>query len=354
VNPFFFSVRVPEGNYRVRVKTGNPSLPSETTVKSEARRLMTPSLATEPGGFATIEFIANVRTPAIPGGGGVTLNNPRETVDKIADWDEKLTLEFNGRHPRLVSLEIEPVDLPTVFILGDSTVSDQGNEPYASWGQMLPRFFKPTVAVANHAESGESLARSTATRRLDKVLSLLKPGDFVLIQFGHNDMKSKAPDALAQYRKSLEDWVDRIRKQGGLPVLVTSVHRHSFQGNSIANSLRDYPETVRQVAKEKALPLIDLHASSKILYEAFGPDRARVLFKSDSPDDANFDHTHHNSFGAYEIARCVVNGIQDALPSLAQHLTKDLPRFDPARPDDPAAFPVPPSPGSSKEKPLGN
>jgi len=89
-----------------------------------------------------------------------------------------------------------------VYLLGDSTVCDQPLEPYASWGQMLPRFFRPGVAIANHAESGESLRGSRGARRLDKVLSVLRPGDYLFLQFGHNDMKSvSAADYKAELKR---------------------------------------------------------------------------------------------------------------------------------------------------------
>ena len=81
--------------------------------------------------------------------------------------------------------------MPTIFLLGDSTVCDQPLEPYASWGQMLTRFFGLGVAIANHAESGESLRSSLGAKRLDKILSLIKPGDYLLIQYAHNDEKEK-------------------------------------------------------------------------------------------------------------------------------------------------------------------
>ena len=80
--------------------------------------------------------------------------------------------------------------MPTVFLLGDSTVCDQPAEPWNSWGQMLPRFFKPEIAVANHSESGETVADSLRAQRFEKIFSLMKPGDYLFVQFGHNDMKA--------------------------------------------------------------------------------------------------------------------------------------------------------------------
>src|SRR5262245_31317346 len=189
--PFYFSVAVPEGNYRVTVRLGNRMATSNTTVKAELRRLMLENIKTEPGQFETRSFIVNVRTPQIPGGKSVSLK-PREKTSEAWAWDDKLTLEFNGSQPSLASLQIRPADdVPTIYLMGDSTVCDQSAEPWNSWGQMLTRFFKPEVAIANHAESGDSLRSALSARRLAKVTSVMKPGDYLFIQYGHNDMKEK-------------------------------------------------------------------------------------------------------------------------------------------------------------------
>ena len=141
-------------------------------------------------------------------------------------WDDKLTLEFNDKRPCVCGIEITKADdVPTVFLLGDSTVCDQPKEPWNSWGQMLPRFFKPDVAVANHAESGESIRGSLGAGRFDKVYSLLKKGDYLFLQFGHNDMKDRDPNALATYKANLKRIVAETRKRGATPVLVTSMER---------------------------------------------------------------------------------------------------------------------------------
>jgi lysophospholipase L1-like esterase len=352
--PFFFSVDLPEGNYRVAVTLGDARHEATTTVKAELRRLMLENIHTATGEFTTRQFVVNIRTPKIAGGGQVALKKPRETTDEAWAWDQRLTLEFNGSRPCLCALEIEKVEVPTVFILGDSTVCDQSKEPYASWGQMLPRFFKPDVAVANHAESGESLRSSTGARRLAKVLGDMRPGDYLLIQYGHNDMKATEPDASKTYKTTLKQWVRKVREKGGIPVLVTPMNRYQFEGRTIVNTLRDYPEKAREAAKEENAALIDLNAMSKTLYETLGPKGTILAFKHDSDDDPKFDHTHHSPYGAYELAKCVVAGIRAAKLDLAKHLADDVPPFNPARPDPFADFKVPPSPGSTHQRPLGD
>lgn len=337
---FLFSVKLPEGNYAVSVQLNDMAGESVTTVKSEQRRLMLEKIRIQPGTPATRSFIVNIRTPHISQAIQVNLK-PRELETEKTDWDDKLTLEFNGRHPALRGLVISPVIVPTVFITGDSTVCDQPAEPWNSWGQMLPRFFTPTVAVANYAESGESISSSLGAHRFDKVFSLMKPGDYLFIQFGHNDQKDKNAAALATYRTNLEQIIDRARSCGGTPVLVTSMERKS---GITRDTLAAYPATVRAVANAKCCALIDLHAMSRVLYQALGADL----------DKAFQDGTHHNNYGSYQLAKCVVTGIQRAGLPLAKSITADFGGFDPAKPDPIATFEMPASPTLSEVKPLGN
>jgi lysophospholipase L1-like esterase len=347
--PFYFSVKVPEGNYKVMVTFGDRNAPTETVVKAELRRLMLEKVATESGRFRTAIFIVNVRNPSFPGG-EVKLKDREKTMEWWA-WDDKLTLEFNGSRPVVNAVEIERIDrLPTVFLLGDSTVCDQPREPYASWGQMLTAFFKPAVALANHAESGESLRSSTGAKRLDKVLSLMKKGDFLLIQYAHNDEKEKGDGvgAFTTYKASLKKFVAAAREKGGIPILVTPMHRRTFGGDGrIANSHGDYPEAVRQVAAEEKVALIDLTALSRDFYEALGKDGSAVAFKEG-------DGTHHNNYGAYELAKMIAASISAQKLSLANFLIKELPAFDPKKPDSFEAFTLPASPLLTDVKPLGN
>ncbi len=347
--PFYFSVAVPEGNYRVTVTFGDRTAATSTVVKAELRRLMLESVDTQTGKFVSRSFTVNIRTPLISTGGEVKLKDREKASEKWA-WDEKLTLEFNGPHPAVSAIEIEPVTVPTVFLLGDSTVTDQPTEPYASWGQMLTRFFGNKVAIANNAESGESLKSSFGAKRLDKVLSQMKTRDYLLIQYAHNDEKEKGEGigAFTSFKASLKQFVEAARKKGGIPILVTPMHRRTFDSTGrITNSHGDYPEAVRQVAKEENVPLIDLILMSKDLYEALGPEKSGALFKEG-------DGTHHTNYGSYELAKCIVQAIRDQKLPLAKYLIAGLPRFDPKMPDARATFSIPASPIFNDTKPLGN
>lgn len=338
--PFLFSIKLPEGNYSVTVTFGDEAAASDNTVKAEMRRLMLEQIKTAKGATVTRTFTINVRTPKIPGGTEVRLK-ARERESEMVNWDGRLTLEFNGSPPALRSLKIEPVRLPTVFLVGDSTVCDQPREPWNSWGQMLPRFFGPGVAVANHAQSGESIKSSLSARRFEKVFSQMKSNDWLFVQFGHNDMKDKATNALATYKANLKKIVAQTRGLGATPVLVTSMER---KGGIERDTLEGYPQTVQDVAREARVALIDLQAMSKVFYRALGTNL----------DKAFQDGTHHNNYGSYELARCIVEGIRSNAPALAKFLSEDAGKFDPAQPDAPDQFKMAVSAAVDGKKPDGN
>lgn len=326
--PFYFSVKLPEGNYFVTMTLGNDATASATTVKAELRRLMLYHIETVAGQFSTRSFTVNLRTPEIDGDGAVHLK-AREKTDEWRDWDDKLTLEFNDARPCIHTMTIQSADVPTVFITGDSTVCDQPFEPWNSWGQMLPVFFTSGVAIANYAESGETLASSLASGRFKKVFSVMKPGDYLLIQFGHNDMKDKRPNALERYKTNLVDVVAKTRAKGGTPILVTSMERKAGVDRP---TLEGYPDAVREIARQEKCPLIDLNAMSIVFYRALGPQQL---------DRAFVDGTHHNNYGSYELAKCVVQGIEQTRLPLTRYIARDFKGFDPGRPDSVEGFYMP-------------
>jgi lysophospholipase L1-like esterase len=353
--PSLFSVALPEGNYRVTVHVGSAEKEADTTIKAESRRLMVFAAKTPKGETRDLSFIVNIRTPKLappplnaPGGTQVDLNDREQGV---YHWDDKLTLEFSGANPSVKGLDIEPApSVPTVFLAGDSTVTDQGGEPAGEWGQMLPVFFSPDIAVANHAESGETLKSFITGHRLDKILEQMKAGDFLLIQFGHNDSKKQWPQTYVEpfttYQAYLRVFIAEARRRGAIPILVTSMHRRTFSPEGkIINSHGDYPEAVRQLAKELGVPLIDLHAMSAVFYEALGKQRSSLAF---------MDATHHRNYGGYELAKCIVEGIKSSVPELAKHLKPGLQSFDPAKPDNPDTFSIPASPSRLVHPPRGS
>ena len=353
--PFYFSIPVPEGNYRVTVVLGG-SQASVTTVRAEARRLMLEKIPTAAGKTVTRQFDVNVRVPDFikPDGtpGRVRLK-PREIGN--LDWDPKLTLEFNGGHPAIHSLTIEPITEPVIYLAGDSTMVDQDVEPWASWGQQLPRFFLPGVVVANHAESGESSNSWVGEQRMAKILSLIKPGDYFFVQFAHNDQKNGA-DFPEKYRTYMTDFVHQVRAKGATPVIVTAMNRDNFDADGhIKDTLAPYPQISREVAAATQTALIDLNAMSKTMFEAMGPDGANhafMKFKAGSypgVDRDISDTTHFNNYGAYELARCIVQGIRNDQLPIAKFLDPAIPEFDPAKFDPFATFSLPYTPMQKQE-----
>jgi lysophospholipase L1-like esterase len=366
--PFYFSVKVPEGNYNVKVTLGDKNGTSDVAVRAECRRMMINRLQTKKGEVKTVEFTLHIRDSLIRNANGVYSKvrlKPRER--NYFHWDDKLTLEFNGSEPKVDAIEITPAasNLVTMFLAGNSTEVDQAEEPYSAWGQMIPSFFVPgKVAVANYAESGEALSSFIAERRFEKELSLMKAGDYAFVQFGHNDMKQKGPGvgAFTTFKKDLKYFIAEVKKKGAIPVLVTSMQRRSFDSatGKIRETLGDYPEATRQTAKEENVALIDLNAMSKTMYEAWGPKesiKAFVHFPANTfpgQTKALADDTHFTPFGAYEISKIIVKGIRENVPALAKFIKPGTPNFDPAKPDNFSSFYWPNSPSTASVKPDGN
>lgn len=356
---YYLSFNLPEGNYKVSLNIGNSKSNGNTTVRGENRRLFVDGLNTRKGEFKTVSFIVNRRTPYFGDNDSVRIN-PREY--NIPTWDGKLTLEITGDNPVVNSVTVEPVTVPTIFLCGDSTVVDQTNEPWTSWGQIFPAFLDDGIAVSNHAESGESATSFIAKRRLDKVLEMAKPGDWMIIEFGHNDQKEKWAGAGAHYNFStnLKVFIDRAREKGVNPVLVTPAARRSFDENGrIQNTHGDYIDAVKNVARRESVPLIDLNGMTRTLYETLGVEGSKKAFVHypanhfPNQEKALADNTHFNPYGATQIAKCMAVGLRMMVPGIASHIT--LPEgYSPALPDDPEKFVWISAPFYDDEKPYGN
>jgi lysophospholipase L1-like esterase len=351
--PFQFSVKVPEGSYQVTLTLGDPQGESETTVKAELRRLFVEKAHLASGQTQSYTFNVNVRTPQIRGGGEVKLK-PREKQNEAKAWDDKLTLEFDDQKPCVRTIEIHQVNnLPVVYVCGDSTVCDQPGENFASWGQMLTRFFKPDVVIANHAESGESLRDFINEKRWPKVLSTMKAGDYMIVQMGHNDEKDKAPGAgaMTSYKTFLKQFVADTRAKGATPIIVSPMERRNFKDGKITPSHGEYPDAVRQVAREDHVAFIDLTNLSVTLWETLGPEKAALAFAGSGD---RRDTTHQDNYGAYELAKCIAQGIKDNNLDLAKSIVDDFKGFDPAKPDNVDTFTMPTGPSRVTATPLGS
>ena len=356
--PFYFSVRVPDGNYHVRVVLGGKKN-SNTTVRAEGRRLMMDHIVTKKAkDSVAVEFTVNKRSPLIAEGKRVKI---KEREKGYLAWDDKLTLEFNGDMPAVTRIQIEPADVPTIYLCGNSTVVDQNYEPWASWGQMITRWFGPQVAISNHAESGLTARMFIGSFRLDKILSTLKKGDYVFVEFGHNDEKEHRPGdgAWYHYQYQLKIFVDQVREKGAEIVFCTPTQRRQFDTDkrTIKNTHGDFPAAMKMVAEKENVKVIDLNAKTKTLFEALGYEdskRALVHYPKEVYGKELADNTHFNTFGAYEVAKCVVMGMKELQLPFVQYLRDDWHDFDPAQPDDWQSFKWAPAPMTEATKPDGN
>jgi lysophospholipase L1-like esterase len=357
--PFYYSVKVDDGNYRVRVVLGSKKRVGETTVRAEGRRLMVHNVATKKGKTATFEFVVNKRSPRID---DKTLVRIKDREKDYLAWDDKLTLEFNGDAPQVQSIHIErDDDVPTIYLCGNSTVVDQNSEPWASWGQMITRWFGPEVAISNHAESGLTARTFIGSGRLDKILTTLKAGDYVFVEFGHNDEKEKRPGdgAWYHYVYNLKIFVDQVRAKGAEIVFCTPTQRRAFDDDhkTIKNTHGDFSAAMKSVAEREKVPVIDLNQMTKTFFETLGFEdskRALVHYPKELYGRDLADNTHFNPYGAYEVAKCVVMGMKQLQLPIVRFLRPKWQDFDPAQPDDWRTFKWASSPIQDIVKPDGN
>ncbi|MBO4612821.1 MAG: rhamnogalacturonan acetylesterase [Bacteroidaceae bacterium] len=343
---YYTSVQVPDGNYRVTVTLGCKKWAANTTVRAESRRLFIENEPTKKGETKTISFLVNKRTPRINDRESVRIKERERTK---LNWDDLLTFEITGDRQGVQQIQVERDTLaPTVFLCGNSTVVDQDDEPWASWGQMITRWFTDSVCFCNLAESGETASTFISVGRLKKGLSMMKPGDYLIMEFGHNDQKQKTPGSGAYYNfaTALKTFVDEARKRGATPIFITPTQRRMFdEQGKIRETHADYPEAMAWVAQREHCTLIDLHQMTRTLFETMGVEeskRAFVHYPAGSypgQTTAFADNTHFNPYGAYQIAKCVIEGLIEQQVPFTRFLRPEYARgYSPAHPDDIATF----------------
>lgn len=341
--PFTRNIEVPDGNYKVTVVLGSKKKAGNTVVRAENRRLMVDEVATKKGQFKTVEFVVNKRTPEIEKGKRVKVKDREKNYNT---WDNAINLEFTGAAPAVKEVKIErDTTATTIFLCGNSTVVDQPYEPWASWGQMIPRWFSPEVVISNNAESGLTAGSFLGSYRLDKILTMMKKGDYVICEFGHNDQKEKMAGAGAWYNFSynLKVFIDKVRAKGGNIIFVTPTQRRRFDDathSKILETHGDYPNAMRAVAKREGVPVIELHDMTRTFFETLGYEnskKALVHYPANTfpgQDKPLADNTHFNPYGAYEIAKMVVMGMKQLNLPIVKYLRSDWKDFNPAQPDD--------------------
>ena len=221
----------------------------------------------------------------------------------------------------------------TIFMAGDSTmaIKQPDKRPETGWGEMLGKYFKDgTVTIDNRAMNGRSTKTFISEGRWQSIVDALQKGDYVLIQFGHNDESKEKGERYtppADYRNNLIRFITDVKAKGGNPVLLTPVMRRKFDSTgNFVDTHGEYPDIVRTVAKEQKVPLIDMHRDSEVVIKSYGVEGSRKLFLQLKPgENSNYpngieDNTHFNPLGADEIAKLAVKGIKDNKIGLKKYL----------------------------------
>ena len=222
----------------------------------------------------------------------------------------------------------------TLFLIGDSTMANKPlipENPERGWGQMLPPYFKAGVRVENHAMNGRSSKSFRDEGRWQAVENLLKPGDWVIIQFGHNDEKDQdttrysAP--FGSFKTNLTQYVLDTRAHGANPVLATPTARRKFDDSGkLVDTHGDYVTAVRQLAAEQGVPLIDLNKRSDELLRREGPEQSKNIYIWVTAEEypalpkGRQDDTHFCAFGASRMCDLALDEIKTAVPELALYL----------------------------------
>ena len=209
--------------------------------------------------------------------------------------------------------------MPTIWIIGDSTVDDF-TPPFRGWGWALPQYTAENVTVRNHALSGRSTRSFRDEGLFVPVQEGMQAGDLLLIQFGHNDEKddpARYTDPDSSYPEFLSWYCDEAIARGALPVLITPVSRRFWSDSGdLRYTHGEYPDAVRKLALVRGLPLVDLKAASRALYLSLGAEKCAELFvqlaKGEHPKypEGHDDRTHFNAHGAQMIAALVAEGLK--------------------------------------------
>ena len=297
--PLLFKADVKkEGNYRIKVSlTGCAEMETEVFLFLGRRHLAWKGTL-QYGQRQMVEGIVNV-SAIVPR--GKTEMYPDTTVD----------IALIGKGAALSGVQIEAVECPVIYIGGDSTVTDQSADyPYApgasysGWGQMLSAYLDSRIAVSNHAHSGLTTESFREEGHYAILYDRLKAGDYVLLQFAHNDQKLDHLKAEEGYRENLDRYISEIRKKGAYPILVTPIARNTWKGldGSYNDLLAEYAEAVKRLGAQRKVPVVDLHAASRAFVLIKGLEAAKQWFYPN-------DFTHSNDYGAYQAAGWVAQGL---------------------------------------------
>ena len=319
---FFFSVVVPQGNYLVTVYFGDAEKASSTTIKAENRRLLLDRITTNPGSILK-KSVTVRKMERVSIDGSVTMSVKDRELDYYT-WDNKLTLRISGSSPAVSAIEIVKNDnAKTMWLCGNSTVVDQMTAPWATWGMYFPNFVDSTIAIANYAESGLTSGGFLSMKRLQKILAEAKPGDYVFVEFGHNDQKNTTD--VSNYPSNLKAYRDQIKSKGAIPVFVIPTARQDEYDP--LSSVGGLAQKMRETSDDFGVIYIDLNQMVIDIKKALG-DNAYQLYMHTAGDK-----THFCEYGGYELARAIMRGLEDKIPDLKSQFRSDYVRFNPSNPD---------------------
>ena len=223
----------------------------------------------------------------------------------------------------------------TVYLIGDSTMSIKKTEAYpeTGWGMPFKYFFDSTVVVDNRAKNGRSTRTFISENLWQPVADNLKEGDYVFIQFGHNDESKEKTDrytTLEQYKSNLVKFITETRAKKANPILLTPVSRRKFKEGNAQETHKEYSPLVIEVAAQQNVPIIDLDTKSRELLQKFGEEQSKLLFLQLAPGEhpnypeGKVDNTHFNELGARLIAQIVLSEIKNQKIGLADRIAKPI------------------------------
>lgn len=298
--PLIFKTNVPnQGNYHITVTitAGNQEI-HDLLIFTGRRRLMERKASLLPGETFVAKTTINI-CDIIPRG-----STERHT-------DTTLDIVILADYPVLSEIEIEETACPTLYIAGDSTVTDQSctypylpGSSYCGWGQMLSYYLNSTIAVSNHSHSGLTTESFRFEGHYDIILEQIKAGDYLFLQFAHNDQKLPHLAALGGYADNLRTYISEIRSKSAWPIIVTPIARNTWKGDGSYNDLLvEYSNACKLVGKELDIPVLDLHAFSMDFVKQEGVESAaRYFFPK--------DYTHSNDFGGFLMAGYIARSCQ--------------------------------------------
>jgi len=221
---------------------------------------------------------------------------------------------------------------PTIFMIGDSTMADKEyspSNPEKGWGQVFPLYLKEGIKVQNHAVNGRSSKSFRDEGRWDVVINQVQKGDWVIIQFGHNDQKSEDPSRYADpkaYKENLHRYVTEVKDKGGQPILATPIARRNYdEAGKLLDTHKDYVPEVKALAEEMNIPLLDLNNRTTELINEWREEESKLLFLHFTPGQYNRfpkgveDNTHLSPIGAFKVCDLVLLEMTSAVPQLAKY-----------------------------------